>query len=88
MLRIPEDLRRFCDGQMEVTHRGTTIGAALENFCREYPDVRDRLFDEQGAVYSHLLIILNDQLLDRSAALEVSVAEEDTIEIYVAASGG
>ena len=88
MLRIPEDLRRFCNGQAEVAFQGKTVCEAVNYVCDKYPALRDRLLDSGGQLHAHFLILHDGQPLSGPTALELSVGADDTIEIYLIASGG
>jgi hypothetical protein len=88
MLRIPEDLQRFCDGQAEVPFQGKTVCEAVNYVCHKYPELRDRLLDSSGQLHAHFLILHDGQPLSGPTVLESSVGADDTIEIYLIASGG
>jgi len=88
MLKIPEDLQRFCDGKAEVPFQGKTVCNAVNYVGDQYPALRDRLLDRRGQLHAHFLILHDGQPLNGPTALESSVGASDTIEIYLIASGG
>ena len=88
MLRIPEDLQRFCDGKAEVPFQGKTVCEAVNYVCDKHPALRDRLLDRCGKLHAHFLILHDGQPLSGPTALESPVGASDTIEIYLIASGG
>ena len=88
MLRIPEDLQRFCDGKAEVPFQGKTVREAVNCVCDKYPALRDRLLDRCDKLHAHFLILHDGQPLSGPTALESPIGASDTIEIYLIASGG
>ncbi len=67
---------------------GNTVREVLDAVFESNPNARGYVFDEQGAIRSHMVVFVNGrQVLDREL---LSDAVERTAEIYVmqALSGG
>lgn len=63
-IKIVGDLRRFVDAEtVEVCDTGCSLGTALDELIRLYPDVGSQLFDPQGRLhYASVLAARGRQL--------------------------
>jgi sulfur-carrier protein len=81
---IPDALRSYTQGA-RVQSRGATLAELLADLDRQFPGIRFRVIDEQGAVRRHMRIFVSGvQVFDLTHALHAS----DEIAIVQALSGG
>jgi molybdopterin converting factor small subunit len=85
---IPGNLRRYCAEQEHLEAEGSTIGEALADLAERFPQLGERVMDEQGRLRSHLVVIRADEILSRNGLHELPLQDGETLRIFVAASGG
>ncbi len=88
LIRLPDALRRYCDGAVSLEVDGATVGEALEELCRRHPAARLRLFDESGAIHAHLALFCNETQVRREDATGVALGRGDTVTLLEAVGGG
>ena len=59
-VRIPAPMRQHTGGKKEVETDGDTVEAVLEDLCRRFPGLKDRLFDG-GQVRRFVNFTLNNE---------------------------
>lgn len=81
---IASPLRPYT-GADEVTLRGATLGALLDDLEARYPGTRFRIVDEQGRIRRHMRFFVNGEpVFD----LAQPVAPADEVAMVQALSGG
>jgi len=68
---------------------GTTVHGLLEEVVRRYPELRDKLFREDGTLFNHVHIFINGRdapYLDRKLATALEAS--DTVDVFPAVGGG
>jgi len=65
-----------------------TVAEALAALWKEYPGLRDRIVDEQGAVRQHINIFVGDEAIRFADGLSTKVSAEAEVLIVPAVSGG
>lgn len=88
VVRIPTPLRKYTQGQEEVTVAGATVSELLTNLEASSPGIRERICDDKGAVRRFVNIFVGDEDIRFLQNLETSVAERDEISIVPAIAGG
>jgi sulfur-carrier protein len=88
--RIPTYLASFADGRNLLAIEGlpATVSEALKALWKEYPGLRDRIVDEQGAVRQHINIFVGDEAIRFADGLSTKVPTDAEILIVPAVSGG
>ena len=82
---IPTPLRSYTGGAKHVDAAGDTVAEVLGDLDRQFPGIRFRVVDEQGALRQHIKIWVDaEQVKDLGAP--VSAASEVTL--MQALSGG
>ena len=87
-VRIPTPLRKLTANQDTVTGEGANVAEVLADLERRYPGLRERLYDESGALRRFVNIYLNDEdvrFLDGDAT---AVKDGDELSIVPAIAGG
>lgn len=89
-IRIPTYLASFADGRNLLTIDGSlaTVSEALTALWKEYPALRDRIVDEQGAVRQHINIFVGDEAIRFTDGLSTKVPADAEVLIVPAVSGG
>ena len=82
---LPSPLYSYTGGQREVQARGATLEALLDDLDRQYPGLRFRIIDEQGAVRPHLRFFVNRDMV---RSLDHRLEMQDEVLIVAALSGG
>ncbi len=84
-VRLASPLRRFIDGQQQVAVNGGNLTECLRDLEIQFPGVREWLYDTQGCLQSHVLLLVNrkrvyaDELTRR-----LSDGDELFIGLYIA----
>jgi molybdopterin converting factor small subunit len=86
-IRIPPALRTAV-GSREVQAQGSTVGEVLSDFARQYPPLRDQIFDEEGDLRPFVNVYLNEQDISYLEKLNTAAGSSDTIIILPAMAGG
>lgn len=82
---VPGQLYSYTGGQSRLTADGADLGAVLDDLDRQYPGLRFRVVDEQGAIRAHIRFYIN-----RSPALGLTapLTRGDELLVVGALSGG
>jgi len=82
-------LKSFSGGKTEITLDldPSSIADALNALWNQYPALRDRILDEQGAIRQHVNIFLGSEDVKRLNGLDTRVTVNE-IHIFNAVSGG
>jgi molybdopterin synthase sulfur carrier subunit len=87
-VRIPTPLRKLTRNQEEVKAEGHTVGEILTDLERNYPGLRERICDDQGAVRRFVNIFANDEDIRFLQNLDTPIKDGDEISIVPAIAGG
>ena len=89
-VRIPTYLASFADGHnlLAIEGKPTTVSEALAMLWKDYPGLRDRIVDEQGAVRQHINIFVGDEAIRFADGLSTRVPDGVEILVVPAVSGG
>lgn len=85
-IRIPVPLRKLVGGSEEIKTFGKTLDECLQLLCLSYPDIQDRLYDENGEIRRFINVFVNDE--DMRFLFSNVIHEEDVISIVPAIAGG
>jgi sulfur-carrier protein len=88
LVRIPTPLRRLTGGQGEVTAEGRTVQEVLEALERQFPGVKERLYDETGQLRRFVNIYVNDEDIRFAQGVETGLKKGDELSIVPAIAGG
>lgn len=87
-VRIPAPLKKLTGGQDVVKAEGNTVGEVIRWLTETYPELKERLRDEQGEVRRFINIYVNDEDIRFINNLETPVKEGDRVSIIPAIAGG
>jgi molybdopterin converting factor small subunit len=82
---IPNPLRSYTRDLAAVSAQGRTLAEVAADLDRQFPGMRFRIIDEQGAIRPHIRFFVN-RIATRDLAEPVSEADE--VMIVCALSGG
>ena len=85
-LNIPPLIRHIV-GERAVNIEGSTIGECLNDFISRFPEARDYLFDQEGQLYDHILILHNG-MSTYCEGLVASVNPGDELNLLFMITGG
>jgi molybdopterin synthase sulfur carrier subunit len=87
-LTIPTVLARLAGGVREHTVSGATVGDALRQLGRDYPDLGARLAEATAPDNAFVAIYLNDEDSRLLKGLDTPVRPGDEITVVSAIAGG
>jgi molybdopterin synthase sulfur carrier subunit len=87
-VRIPVPLRKVTNNQEVVIVEGNDIGQIFLMLCARFPELHDRLFDENQQLRKFVKVFLNDEDIDFLQDFATDVKDTDTISIVPAIAGG
>ncbi|MGB0166768.1 MAG: MoaD/ThiS family protein [Luteibaculum sp.] len=87
-LKIPSPLRKFTNNQSEIAIEANTIQDSIEAAAKQYPDLKNQLFDEAGNIRSFVRIYLGDEDIKALNNEATQVETDSVISIIPAIAGG
>jgi molybdopterin converting factor small subunit len=87
-VRIPPALRDAVEGAAEVRVAAASVGAALAELERRFPQLHRGVCDETGAVRRHVNLFVNQAHVRELGGLDAALAPGDALAILPAVSGG
>ncbi len=85
---IPSLLVNATNGAREVQVAGATLNECLEDLFRQFPVMRGHLFENDGQLRKHVLILYRDESTRWLKSLDIPVEAGERITILQAVSGG
>jgi len=85
-LNIPPLIRHIV-AERAVNIEGNTIGECLTDFISRFPEARDYIFDREGQLYDHILILHNG-MSAYCGGLVTSVNPGDVLNLLFMITGG
>lgn len=86
-IRIPTPLRPYVEGQETIQAKGSTVGEALGDLVRQYPDIEPHLYRE-GKLRSFVNVFLDDEDVRYLDGVETSISDEARLLIIPSIAGG
>jgi molybdopterin converting factor small subunit len=86
-VQIPTPMRQHTEGQAAVEAAGATVQGVLDDLCRKFPALTQRLF-ENGQVRRFVNVYLNDEDVRYLGGPEAAVKDGDELAIIPAVAGG
>lgn len=85
LVKIPSPLRSYTQNKSEVEANGQTVDELLKNLDGQYPGIRFRMIDEQGAIRQHIKIYVDKSQIEN---LSTKLKGGEVIHLICALSGG
>lgn len=87
-LFIPTPLRKYTSGERIITTETQTVGAALEDLIRRYPEVKPHLYDDDENLRSFIKLYVEDEEVSADEVASKAVDDSTQISIVPAIAGG
>ena len=87
-VRIPTPLRALTNNARVVQAAGRTLADVVDDLERQFPGIRARLVDGDGAVHAFINIFVNDEDIRFREGLATPVPEPADVSIVPAMAGG
>jgi molybdopterin synthase sulfur carrier subunit len=88
-IHIPTPLRSYTGGKETVEVAGVTIASTLEQLAKDFPELRNHLFTDEGKLRSFVNVYLNDDDVRYLPSKEETVAgAKDELTIIPSIAGG
>ena len=88
IVNIPTPLRQFADGNSSVGVAGKSVGDALGDLTRKYPDLRRHLYGDDGRLRAFVNVYVNDQDIRYLEKDNTPLTDGDNISIIPSIAGG
>lgn len=87
-VRIPTPLRKYTQGQEEVSIAAADVRGLIDALETSYPGIRERICDDKGAVRRFVNIFVADEDIRFLDNLDTPVKDTDEVSIVPAIAGG
>lgn len=87
-VRIPTPLRRATNGADKVDAEGGTLEEIIASLDGQYPGIRGRLCDEDGALRNFVNVYVNGEDVRFLDGLATATKSGDEVSIVPAVAGG
>ena len=87
-MKLPTQLRASAGGEGAVAVEGSTVGEALEALYIAYPELRERLSDEDGSLRRFINVYVNGDDIRFGELLDTPVTDGQEVQILPAVAGG
>ena len=85
---IPTPLRNLTRDQEAVSAEGGTVQELVDRLEADYPGMRERLFDETGALRRFVNVYVNGEDVRFLQGLETPLGDGNEVSIVPAVAGG
>ena len=85
---IPTPLRSLTRDQEAVSAEGGTVQELVDRLEADYPGMRERLFDETGALRRFVNVYVNGEDVRFLQGLETPLGDGNEVSIVPAVAGG
>ncbi len=87
-VRIPSPLRRITGGAARVDATGTTVREALDSLVAAYPELGERVYDEQAQLRRFVNLFVGEEDIRFLDGLETPLSDGAELSIVPAVAGG
>jgi molybdopterin synthase sulfur carrier subunit len=87
-IRIPTPLQKLTQNQAEVVVTGASVADALANLEKNFPGMKERLYDDQGALRRFINFYVNDEDIRFLDGDKTALKDGDEVSIVPAIAGG
>jgi molybdopterin synthase sulfur carrier subunit len=87
-VKIPTVLRKHTDGQAAIDANGSTIRELVEDIAGRFPEFRQKVISEDGALHRFINVYANDEDVRYLEGLDTKVSDGDVVSILPAVAGG
>ncbi len=87
-VRVPAPLQKLTQNQPEVKANGANIKELMENLEKNFPGIRERVYDETGKVRRFINIYVNEEDVRFLQQDATPLKNGDEVSIIPAIAGG
>ena len=87
-VRVPAPLQKLTQNQPEVKANGANIKELMEDLEKNFPGIRERVYDETGKVRRFINIYVNEEDVRFLQQDATSLKDGDEVSIIPAIAGG
>ena len=87
-IHIPAPLRSYAGGQSTLIVKGRSVGEALSDLIRQFPALKQHLFNEEGILRTFVNIYRNDEDIRYLRHTDTKLRENDELTIVPSIAGG
>lgn len=87
-VRIPSPLQKLTNNQAEVEAEGKTITELLNNLVAQFPELKTRLYDEEGKLRRFINFYVNEEDIRFLEEGNTPLKDGDVVSIIPAIAGG
>jgi sulfur-carrier protein len=87
-VRVPTILRTYTGGASEVSAEAGVLREILESLDGEYPGIKGRIVDEQGALRRFVNVYVGNDDVRFLDGLDTTVADGAQVSVIPAVAGG
>lgn len=87
-VKIPTPLRKVTNGEANVSAEGGTIREMIDDLERQFPGMRERLCDDDGALRRFVNVFVGDEDIRFLEGLDTALEEGVQVSIVPAVAGG
>ena len=87
-LHLPTVLSRLADGRKAIEIDGDTVRDVIDRAATQFPQLAERLRDEQGEPYAFVTFYLNDDDIRLRNGFDTVVEAGDELTVVPAIAGG
>jgi Molybdopterin converting factor, small subunit len=88
VMKIPNPLRSYVNGQAEVSVQGATAGAALQEMLDQFPAFRPHLCKKDGTLRAFVNLYLGKSNIRDMQGLDTPLKPGDILSLVPAIAGG
>ena len=86
-VNISSTFARYTNNQLVVKVKGNTVGECLDHLVKQFPDLKQVLFDQEGKLHRYIDIYVNDASA-YPEELARPVKDGDRLHIMMIIAGG
>lgn len=87
-VRLPGSLKQWASGQRQVQVAAGSVGEAIQDLCRQYPAIGERVLDETGEPRRFVNIFVNGEDIRFLQGTQTPVSDGDELILAPAVAGG
>jgi molybdopterin synthase sulfur carrier subunit len=87
-VRIPTPLRKITGGAARLDTQGATVRQALDNVVQTYPELGERVYDDQGQVRRFINLFVSGEDVRFLDGLDTPITDGAELSIVPAVAGG
>ena len=88
LVRIPTPLQKITQNQTQVAAEGSDIVSLFDELEKQFPGIKERIFDETGSLRRFVNIYINDEDIRFLDGDKTALKDGDEVSIVPAIAGG